>query len=609
MNAFDLRQSLASQAEEVCRHLLPGGKRTGSEWCSGDLNGGSGRSLKVHLDGTKAGLWCDFADAGKKGSLIDLWMEVKGLSFPNALKEIREWLGLPPETAPGRVYGAKTKNQYQEPTRKGLGALEAGDPVLKYLTEDRKIPHEIVQRYQIARTADSGAIAYPYFAGPALCMLKFLALERPEGKKRIWASPNPRKVLFGKPACSDHSGELIIAEGETEALTWAALGKNAVSVPFGAKWGRDKESDPNSEWISNDWDWLENFQTIYLAFDRDEEGQKACDSVSKRLGQERCMTISFPEPYKDANEIWMDGKPELLLQALQNAEEISHPSLICATDCIEDVWDKFDPEKEEPGHQFLFGIPFYIRRREVTIWTGFSGSGKSELLSMFLVYMTTMGERVCIASAEGETLKMLRNMTIQAIGRVPQLSERALYDETYSQIANHIWIVNNDGNLPWKELMETFLYARRRYSIDQFAIDSLLFCGITGDDYEGQRNFIQELASFAKREAVHIHLVAHSRKRLNEYELPGKMDVSGSADITNPAHNGLTVWRNKKKEDMFWENQGNPAKLQEIAQIHDTELKIWKQRETGVEPHKRLYFVPAARQFHTEPLNQGVKMA
>ena len=50
---------LARQAPSLAAELLPNGKREGAEWRVGSLAGEPGRSLSVHLFGSRAGVWSD----------------------------------------------------------------------------------------------------------------------------------------------------------------------------------------------------------------------------------------------------------------------------------------------------------------------------------------------------------------------------------------------------------------------------------------------------------------------------------------------------------------------------------------------------------------------
>ena len=108
--AADLAQSLARNAEAVCRHYLPNGRRAGRYWLVGDVAGTPGRSLYVrlagHADGDGAGSpgkWTD-AHTGEHGDLLDLIAANRRLTcLRDTLDEARDFLRLPrPEAQPDR---------------------------------------------------------------------------------------------------------------------------------------------------------------------------------------------------------------------------------------------------------------------------------------------------------------------------------------------------------------------------------------------------------------------------------------------------------------------------------------------------------------------------
>jgi len=72
----ELLSALAQNAEQVCRHYLPAGRREGSYWMVGDLQNNSGRSLFVRLTGPTSGpgargKWTDSATS-EFGDLLDI---------------------------------------------------------------------------------------------------------------------------------------------------------------------------------------------------------------------------------------------------------------------------------------------------------------------------------------------------------------------------------------------------------------------------------------------------------------------------------------------------------------------------------------------------------
>jgi len=100
--------ALAAQAEDVCRHYLPAGKRQGRYWVVGDIDGSPGHSLIVRLRGPgKPGKFTDMA-TGDHGDLLDIIRRrSRCSSLAAALSEARSFLALPSRQAPAPPGPAK----------------------------------------------------------------------------------------------------------------------------------------------------------------------------------------------------------------------------------------------------------------------------------------------------------------------------------------------------------------------------------------------------------------------------------------------------------------------------------------------------------------------
>ena len=96
-DARALAAALGARAEEVCRALLPRGRRAGRYWTVGGLDGAPGRSMWVRLRPPgRPGRWVDAA-TGEHGDLLDLVAHRLGAgSLGPALEEARALLALPP---------------------------------------------------------------------------------------------------------------------------------------------------------------------------------------------------------------------------------------------------------------------------------------------------------------------------------------------------------------------------------------------------------------------------------------------------------------------------------------------------------------------------------
>lgn len=98
MKTHNLKAALKARAEEFCRWLYEAGRREGSNYLVGSLAGESGKSLKICIEGPKAGVWRDFAGGpgDKGGNLLDLLMHAHKVGFAEACRQARAWLGWPP---------------------------------------------------------------------------------------------------------------------------------------------------------------------------------------------------------------------------------------------------------------------------------------------------------------------------------------------------------------------------------------------------------------------------------------------------------------------------------------------------------------------------------
>jgi len=117
----ELLSALAQNAEQVCRHYLPAGRREGSYWMVGDLQNNSGRSLFVRLTGPTSGpgargKWTDSATS-EFGDLLDIIRERTGITrFPDLLAEARAHLGRPQPVFPEMPSPRKDKAPGGTPT-------------------------------------------------------------------------------------------------------------------------------------------------------------------------------------------------------------------------------------------------------------------------------------------------------------------------------------------------------------------------------------------------------------------------------------------------------------------------------------------------------------
>ncbi|EJF74290.1 toprim domain-containing protein [Bartonella alsatica] len=630
---FDIKQKLSFQASAIAEMLLPKGYRRGNDWIVGNTRGEAGHSLSVCLSGSKAGLWYDFAE-GKGGDILDLWCEVKGCSLSQALEEARAILNITrpkPFMAPQR--------SYRRPSIPTGGTPQ--NLVKTYLNKERCIPLEILKRYHIREAGEK--IIFPFYKPDGTLALVKERLAKAKAKTKPTAA-QCEPILFGwqaiystnlpsspiqhppqtcskaknfpaipentappeslqaniqnTPSTTNHAPfsinqafsstnrTIVITEGEIDALSLAAYGYPAVSLPFGGGVGG------KHNWIENEFDHLESFETIFLATDMDKPGEEAAHEIASRLGRHRCYRVYLPR--KDANDCLTAGiDAETIKAAFSSAKSFAPEGLRRASDYKDQVIGLFWPEPEQ---HLGYTVPYpklngklYFRPAELTLWSGASGAGKSQLLSDCIPHWISQKSRLCLASLEMKGEQSLRRLTKQTGGLEQPTKE--MIERILHFLDDGLILYEHVGKSNVETLLDVFDYCRARYGCDQFIIDSLMRLGIASDDYAGQEQAVYKMVDWAVLNSVHIHLVAHARKGGLDKDIPGTEDIKGASEIGANAFNIITIWRNRSLEDKIC-----AASLQEekadLTKRPGVIMNIAKQRSGDFEGKIGLWFDP-----------------
>jgi twinkle protein len=531
LTAADIAKALAENVETVCRYLLPNGVLKAGEWCAGDPHGSAGNSCKVRVSGSKAGVWSDF-NGGQSGDLLDLWSANKNISIAEAMKEAKAYLGISePET-----FHTKPKLQFAKPKKpKSLAKLGS---VLSDWFAKRKITPETLKIYRVAEAG--GAIVYQHIIDNKLVSIRYRKLP-----KDFSNSTNTAHTLWGWHTLSERSRSVVICEGYEDAMSWREYGIEALSVPFGAGTGN------KHQWIDHDYERLQQFDRIYISMDMDEAGLGCVEEIATRLGNYRCFVVELPK--KDCNDCLIAGiAKDVIADTIKNAKAIDPKHLRRADSYLDQTIRLFFPTSD---YEAGFSLPWshsgnlIFRPGELIVHTGFNGSGKSQWVNYLEILMMNAGYKCATASMEFQPKRLLHRMVKQITG-IGTPTE-AYIKESFQWLDGKFWLFGATGNDKAGNLLDTMLYARKRYGVEVFIIDSFMKCGINEEDYDGQKKFMDQLSDFKNDFECQIHLVVHQRKPANVNEVkatPSKFGIKGSGSISDLPDTIVLINRNKKKE-------------------------------------------------------------
>lgn len=200
-----------------------------------------------------------------------------------------------------------------------------------------------------------------------------------------------------------------------------------------------------------------------------------------------------------------------------------------------------------------------FRPGEVTIWGGANGAGKSLVTGQVGLSLCSQDEKVCIASFEMKPMKTLERMGRQWSGEnpdhpafrgMPEATARLVdvYEQFRDWTTGKLWLYDQQGTVTASQVCAVVRYCAKEKGITQFFVDSLMKCVSGEDDYNGQKEFVDQLTAIARDYGIHVHLIHHIKKPANEDHKPNKYDYKGSGAITDQVDNVISVWRNKVKE-------------------------------------------------------------
>lgn len=469
--------------------------------------------------------------------------------------DFQKKLGDEPERITHVHYNKPAKVNYVRPKVHGQ---KINNGIEEWLNK-RKITKEALRTFKLGQK-DSNTLMIPYYKNNELVNIKYRTLT----DKKMWNEKNAEPVLYNRDNAVHP--ELTICEGELDAIALAIYGINAVSVPNGTN---------DLRWIENEWEWLEKFSKINLIMDNDKAGQNAVKEIVTRLGEWRCYNVVLP--HKDANDCLVAGvSPEMMIACLEHAQDFDMTNLTDTSSFIQAVKERHNNKElgiETPFKKLDFLLKG-LRPQELTVLSGNSGAGKSTMLNQFILHLARKGQKSCMASLEMPPEAYLE-WVVKQESFSGEIEDNDI-EEVLTRLKDYFKIVDVDAELTPSALFDYWEFAAKKYGVKYFFLDSLMRIEFEGrNEYAEQKKFVSSLTTFSKKHKCHVVLVAHPRKGETDQKTPGKVDIAGTANITNLAHNVLMLWRTSPEARKKAEEEGKT--------LSDAVLYLKKNRTYGLE--------------------------
>ena len=550
----------------------------------------------------------------KTVDIIDVFMQTQNCTYIEAVKKLFEAAGVRYSFGEANV---KTRHQYIYPKEEDLNNDRTS--VYAYLAQ-RGISKETADYLDIRADKEGNMVFNYYDTNDVLTMVKYRPSHRIDKRlkqPKCWcqqgADTTPLLYNMNRVNASE---TLICVEGECDCAALIESGfHNAVSVPLGAS---------NTHWISENWDWLEQFSSIIICSDNDEPGIKLQKEAVYRLGSWRTKVVDIPlimtskkgreVRVKDVNEVLYYCGKEAVINLIANAKDTPVPSVVDFSDVKEVDLSDIDGCSTEiqPIDKEVMRL-FY---GSLTILSGTPGSGKTSFLCQLIAHAMDRDNNVWLFSRElpdwmnknwiEYILAGQRNITEYETNnhakyyKVNPESKQKM-SEFYR---DKLRIYRDEYPNTAEEIKTSMIDSVRKYGSKLCIIDNLMTVDLGADSNnmnEKQTEFVNWLIQFAMKYNVAVVLVCHPRKLQTGVTNVGMYDISGSSNIINLAHRAFGLRRvTPKEKEGIPKQDGSGWKVKPIQ--YDVIFEVIKDRMRGkANLEVGLYYDVPSRRFYTNP--------
>lgn len=439
-----------------------------------------------------------------------------------------------------------------------------------------------------------GAIAFPYRRGDELVNVKYR-----DRHKNFRMETGAERILYG---LSDIAPErCVIVEGEIDKLSVEAAGIiSCVSVPDGAPSETAKDYASKFSFLEADRDVLGTVKEWIIAVDNDGPGKRLEDELSRRLGREKCKRVTWPGECKDANDVLKSFGPAVLRECLDNADLFPLAGVFSVLEnsarirkLREQGWEKGVSTGWEEVDRF-----YTVRPGEFTVVTGMPNSGKSNWLDALTVNLAREhGWRFAMFSPENQPIEDHMSRIIEKWagqpfeeGPTPRMSSETM-DASMRSVNDHFTWILPDDDVDWTietvlDRVKSLVFRQgvRGVVIDPWnELEHAPPAGLTETIYTG--NVLRMVRQFARRNGVHVWIVAHPQKMYRDketgnYPIPSLYDISGSANWRNKADNGVVIWRHFGEANLPVEVHVQKIRFRQIGMVGMAKLAFNKATHT-----------------------------
>lgn len=318
-------------------------------------------------------------------------------------------------------------------------------------------------------------------------------------------------TLFGQNLWRESGRMVVVTEGEIDAMSVSQAQGNkwpVVSVKNGASGAK--------RCLSEQLEWLEQFESVVLMFDDDEAGRK---------GVEECVGLFSPGKvkvakiagYKDANEALVDNKANLIIDAVWGAKTYKPDGVLDASELFEDVSKPIEWGLSYPWES-ITKKTYGFRPNELIVLGAGTGMGKTEVFKEMEKHcLIEHGLNVGVLHLEEmpkDTLLGIMSKQSDIPFHIPDASYtddqlKQAFDAVTSD--NRLYLYDSFGYTEWKIIKQRIRYLAISCGCQVIFLDHItaLVSGSDGDERRELDNIMTDMASLVRELGITMFAISH----------------------------------------------------------------------------------------------------
>ena len=407
---------------------------------------------------------------------------------------------------------------------------------------------------------DNGKHYYPYYNPDG----SMVAIKTRSVEDKAFSVTGDFKdaTLFGQNLFAKSGRYLTICEGELDALAaYQMQGSKypCVSIRSGAS-GALKDCKAQYEWI-------DSFENIVLAFDADEPGQKAAQAVAELFGG-KVKIMKHRTGYKDACDYLENNASKEFVDTWWGAESYIPDGIVQGNS----LWDMVSAPIEKADcdypYEALNKLTYGIRKGELVMVTAGSGLGKSQFLREIVWHiLNKTTDNIGLMFLEEGVRKTARSLMSLAINKPIHLPDvevspeelKDAFDRTLG--TDRLYLFDHFGSTSLENIVNRVRYMAKGLGCGYVFLDHISIIvsgGDVGDERKALDAIMTKLRMIVQETGISLICVSHLKRNEGRGHEEGAVtslaQLRGSGAIAQLSDIVIGLERNGQAADMIERN-------------------------------------------------------